>query len=401
MSNNYPSNKPRDVVLSEAKAFVDQYYSEHVEPTFDATDSTKATDGITKTADGVNKATDATKPRAQRWDEIEAEIASTGTYTHTFDELDYGAKLAWRNSNRCIGRLFWKTLKMLDFRAIQTEQEFLDGLYTHLKTAERRSKIRSTISVFPPAGNAQGAPVFRIENYTLLMYAGYQSERSETIIGDPKNVEFTKRCKDLGWNAGGGQQPSQEPGNFDLLPVVYSINGGPAKWHQIPESQVSEVPITHPEHKWFEELRLRWYKLPVISHMTLDIGGIEYPAAPFNGWYMLDEVATRNFGDDHRYNQLPVIADRLGLDRSSPFWKEKALLVLNEAVYHSYGEAGATIVDHHTAVEQFMKFMEMEHGAGREVTGDWSWLIPPTSSSTTAIFHTNIDNRIVLPNFLG
>ena len=28
------------------------------------------------------------------------EIEHTGTYTHTLEELSYGAKLAWRNSNR-------------------------------------------------------------------------------------------------------------------------------------------------------------------------------------------------------------------------------------------------------------------------------------------------------------
>lgn len=42
----------------------------------------------------------------KRIQEIEHEISQTGTYTHTTDELEYGAKVAWRNSNRCIGRLF-------------------------------------------------------------------------------------------------------------------------------------------------------------------------------------------------------------------------------------------------------------------------------------------------------
>jgi hypothetical protein len=35
---------------------------------------------------------------------IAAEIDETGTYSHTSDELQFGARLAWRNSNRCIGR---------------------------------------------------------------------------------------------------------------------------------------------------------------------------------------------------------------------------------------------------------------------------------------------------------
>lgn len=31
------------------------------------------------------------------------------------------------------------------------------------------------------------------------------------------------------------------------------------------------------------DLGLRWYAVPAISHMRLRIGGLSYPAAPFNG----------------------------------------------------------------------------------------------------------------------
>jgi nitric-oxide synthase len=44
----------------------------------------------------------------QRLADVQQEIESTGTYTHTFEELEHGARMAWRNSNRCIGRLYWK-----------------------------------------------------------------------------------------------------------------------------------------------------------------------------------------------------------------------------------------------------------------------------------------------------
>ena len=44
----------------------------------------------------------------RRLPEISAEIRKTGTYTHTADELQFGERLAWRNSNRCIGRHLWR-----------------------------------------------------------------------------------------------------------------------------------------------------------------------------------------------------------------------------------------------------------------------------------------------------
>ncbi len=49
----------------------------------------------------------------QRLNSIKQSIEETGTYTHTSEELSFGAKLAWRNSNRCIGRHFLETTRCL------------------------------------------------------------------------------------------------------------------------------------------------------------------------------------------------------------------------------------------------------------------------------------------------
>lgn len=57
---------------------------------------------------------------------------------------------------------------------------------------------------------------------------------------------------------------------------------------------------------WFAELGLRWYALPAVSGMLLEIGGLEFPAAPFNGWYLSSEIGMRNLCDTNRYNMLQV-----------------------------------------------------------------------------------------------
>ena len=57
----------------------------------------------------------------KRLHDIELEIKETGTYTHTEEELIYGAKMAWRNSNRCIGRLFWDSLNVIDAKMLLTK----------------------------------------------------------------------------------------------------------------------------------------------------------------------------------------------------------------------------------------------------------------------------------------
>jgi nitric-oxide synthase len=188
---------------------------------------------------------------------------------------------------------------------------------------------------------------------------------------------------------------------FDVLPLVIQREGEPASWFAIPEEKVLRVAISHPEYVWMEELGLQWYAVPVISDMRLEIGGISFPCAPFNGWYMLTEIAARNLGDAQRYNMLPVIAKKLNLDmrHAKTLWKDKAMLVLQEAVLHSFQAKGVTLVDHHTASEQFLEFCKQEAAKGRTVQADWAWIVPPASGSTLGVFHQEWDNQILSPNF--
>ncbi len=88
--------------------------------------------------------------------------------------------------------------------------------------------------------------------------------------------------------------------------------------------------------------RLRWYAGPVVRDMDLEIGGIRYPTAPFNGWYMCTKIGSRDLSDAGRYGMRPVIARRMGLSTASDrtLWKDKAMTGLNLAVLHSYAAAG-------------------------------------------------------------
>ena len=135
--------------------------------------------------------------------------------------------------------------------------------------------------------------------------------------------------------------------------------------------------------------------------MKLRIGGIDFPAAPFNGWYMGTEIGSRDLGDEARYDMLPVIAEKMGIDRRrDPLWKDRALVELNAAVIFSYEQAGARIVDHHRASSEFMEFAAREMKAGRAVSADWSWIVPPMSGSATPVFHKLWENRSQLPDYL-
>lgn len=312
------------------------------------------------------------------------ELEERGEYIPTTEELTFGAKVAWRNSNKCIGRLFWQSLHVFDERTLTTEEEVFEALIRHIDFATNGGKIRPAITVFHPTR-------VRIWNHQLLRYAGY--ETNEGIVGDRHSVAFTKVCEELGWQSAGTK--------FDILPLVIQIDGNKPRLFEIPPEHVLEVSITHPIYERFDELGLKWYAVPIISDMQFTCGGVDFQAAPFNGWYMGTEIGARNFADHQRYNLLPVVADIIGLSRdtNTSLWKDRALVELNIAVLHSFKEMGVSIVDHHTAAQQFKLFEEQEMKAKREATGNWVWLIPPMSPATTHLYHQPIPNIINKPNY--
>lgn len=324
-----------------------------------------------------------------RMEEIKRSIKESGFYHHTTEELNYGARAAWRNSNRCIGRLFWNSLHVFDARKAKTENDVEEALINHIDYASNGGKIRSAITIFSPReGNRD--PV-RIYNHQLIRYAGYTTDNGE-VIGDPHSVPFTRYCLSLGWSGQGTK--------YDILPLVIQLDGKDPYFFELPSSMIKEVQISHPSYP-ISDLELKWYAVPIISEMKLEIGGIEYIAAPFNGWYMETEIAARNFADENRYNELSKVAEKMGLstEYQSTLWKDRALIELNYAVLTSFKAAGVSMVDHHTASNQFALFEEKEKMEGREVTGDWTWLIPPLSPASTHIFHNTYNNTWKSPNF--
>lgn len=314
---------------------------------------------------------------------VRDEIARTGTYHHMCDELWLGAQWAWRNADRCIGRLHWQSLRLLDRRDCTTAEQIADACFEHIRVSTNGGNLRPAITVFAQRdpGEARG---IRIWNSQLIRYAGVRRPDG-TVVGDPLNVGLTELAVGLGWQPRGGR--------FDILPLIIQMPHEPPKLFELPRDAVLEVDIEHPELRWFAELGLRWHALPAISDMALEMGGLTYPAAPFSGWYMSTEIAARNFGDEDRYNLLPEIATRMGLDTSSTrtLWKDRALIELCAAVSHSFRESGVRMVDHHQASRQFVKHVEREAAAGRGCPTDWSWIVPPVSGSTTAVFHRYYD----------
>lgn len=279
-----------NTLLAEAKMFIETAYNE-----------------LNKSGEEIE----------ERLIQVEQAINEKGYYEHTEEELIYGAKMAWRNSNRCIGRLFWENLHVLYKRHLNTEEAIKEALFHHIAYATNGGKIKPTITIFQQETRNSS---IRIWNHQLIRYAGYETEHG--VIGDSDSIAFTKECIKLGWT---GEQT-----NYDILPLVIQVNEQKPKLYEIPNDIVLEVPIQHPDYRWFEELGLQWYAVPIISSMRLEIGGISY-----------------------------------------------------------------------TAAQQFKIFENKEAEKGRDITGNWAWLIPPLSPATTHIFHKRYNNEGKKPNYFN
>ncbi|XP_034776546.2 nitric oxide synthase 3-like [Acipenser ruthenus] len=326
----------------------------------------------------------------QRLNMVQSDVRATGSYQLEETELIFGAKLAWRNASRCVGRIQWSKLQVFDARDCSSAEEMFTHICTHMKYATNKGNLRSAITVFPQ--RSEGLMDFRIWSPQLIRYAGY-SQPDGSVIGDPSNVELTELCIQMGWKP--------RYGRFDVLPLILQARGEPPALFELPAELVLEVSITHPTFEWFAELGLKWYALPAVSSMMLEIGGLEFTAVPFNGWYLGSEVGVRNFCDNHRYNILEDVGRRIGLDtkKTSSLWKDKAVVEINIAVLHSYQLAKVTIVDHHAATESFMKHMENEYRMRGGCPADWVWIVPPISGSITPVFHQEMLDYFLSPSF--
>ncbi|WP_260194301.1 nitric oxide synthase oxygenase [Actinophytocola gossypii] len=271
----------------------------------------------------------------ERLAKVRSEIAATGTYRHKPAELAFGARLALRNSGWCPADVPWRGLLVRDLREVRDSAEVAAQCVQHLRMSTNDGKVRPMVSVFAPDTPWRPGP--RLRNDQLVRYAGYAEPNR--VLGDRRYVDFTTAVCRLGWRPPTGRSA------FDKLPLVVETAHEGMSLHPLPRDVVREVPLEHPELPWFVDLGLRWHAVPVISNMRLHIGGITYPAAPYNGVYICQAIGEDVLADDAAYGLGRHIAERLGLDTRTErtLWRDRAIVELNRAVVHSFDAAGVTI----------------------------------------------------------
>lgn len=175
--------------------------------------------------------------------------------------------------------------------------------------------------------------------------------------------------------------------------------------YEIPQDFIDNLPltvdITHPTIEAIGAMKLQWLTLPGVASMMAEIGGVQFTAAPFAGWYQVTEISTRDLLDVQRYNLLEPLGRAMGLDMSSntTLWKDAVALELNRAVLESYKSARISIVDHYTQAEQFMQHLAAEYRDRGGCPADWVWIVPPQSGSLVPTYHQEMIKYKLSPSY--
>lgn len=198
------------------------------------------------------------------------------SWTQTPQELEFGIRLARRNSRKCIMRSHCEELQLCDQRKTTTSAEMATELISAMSEALDAGSIRPTAFVSPPRTANRTGPM--IWKNRILQFGGYEAEGS--VVGDPARVELTKAMVELGW------KPPESRSRWDLLPVVAMAERDRPALIEVPASISKLVVIRHPQFATaFEDLNLKWVPVPPLTRLGFDIGDVQYTAAPFIEWY--------------------------------------------------------------------------------------------------------------------
>ncbi|PHH89735.1 hypothetical protein CDD83_5407 [Cordyceps sp. RAO-2017] len=277
-------------------------------------------------------------------------------------------------------------LKLNDLRHLRTSKEMGQALVKGMCEAFNGGDIQPSVFVFPAKKPNSSGPM--VWNQQFLAFAGYR-QQDGSVLGDPMNVSLTESIISLGW------EPPAIRTRWDMLPLVTMADGDEPHITPFPESLFPLVHIRHPkpEHSLaFDKLGLRWVPAPALSQLGFDIGGVQYTATPFIGWFMDAEIGVRDLADSFRYDVLPSVVSALKLLQPGqeldelPQWERLAHLSraqaeLNFAVHWSFSEAGVRMSDSLTASAMYANFDD-QHLAkhGFRLPADPYWLAPPQGS---------------------
>jgi nitric oxide synthase oxygenase domain/subunit len=161
----------------------------------------------------------------------------------------------------------------------------------------------------------------------------------------------------------------------------------------LPPELTQLVSIEHPHYPKIAGLGVKGCRFPALSRLGFNMGGVQYTASPFIGWFMDAEIGVRNVADTFRYNVLPHAAKAVGWnspdhtfdddlpDHERLLWPSRAQAELNFAVYCSFLKVGVTGTSSLSASQSWTAFDDQHFREnGYRLNADPYRISPPQGS---------------------
>ncbi len=352
----------------EAEEFLRLFYAEADEPG----------------AATVKGAAGRTAPFEDRVAEVRDEIERTGTYVHTSAELTFGARVAWRSSARCIGRLYWRSLHVRDRRHVLAPDEVAAECVGHLDEATRRGRdplddhrVRArTPRPHRARGSERAAHPLR-----GLPHRRRVAGRPAATSSSPTTPARSAGSRPRRW---GGSTCSRWWSRRRRLG-----RAGPAALRGAAGRRSSRSSWPTPTTRGSpnsacagtrcrRSATCRWRSAASATRPRPSTAGTWAPrSAPATS---PTPTATTCWPRSPGGSAWTPRTERT-------LWRDRALVELNLAVQHSFDEAGVTMADHHTESQRFLRTSPRGEAPGGAAPADWSWIVPPVSGGLTPVFH--------------
>ena len=70
---------------------------------------------------------------------------------------------------------------------------------------------------------------------------------------------------------------------------------------------ILSMPLSYTSLPAISGLGLQWFSVPGVSWLMAEVGGLQFPASPFSGWYSSVEIL-RDFLEECRYPGLMKVS---------------------------------------------------------------------------------------------
>lgn len=257
-------------------------------------------------------------------------------------------------------RTAWKTLQIRDRRHVFSAEAIFQNIKDHFDTIMDQDILNTNDNITPPPCIMT---VFRpqIQNEImgirflsshLFQYAGYMDKENGIVLGDPSNVEYTNYLIETNlWS------PPSTRGAYDLLPLVLKMPHIDKPFVYILPRDITkhEVVLEHARYPGVKGICLKCAPIPFVMNYSMNLGGLVYPCAPFNGCFSPAEKSSTLLYCK-KYGIRSLLGNTMGYQTEDKIIEQSVALELEQTILNSFEKKWHNILDYKGFINSYKEY---------------------------------------------